>query len=437
MTRLLPIALVFLALLPTAIADEEAAVEPGFTAAERDRAIQKAFAYLDEKLWRQTDRGSSGKQYAAAAAGWAYLIASERAGARLPRRTRELKRIRDYLEDYVQEVEQIYEGDPQEAAEAVPPNVVRPPGFEGMTFGTRQYCWGLGMTGLFFAESYERGKEKGRSKRVLKRLAAVLESAQQEGGGWGHDDARLPGFGIPEIPIPKPGGGTETLHYPQTLVAATNCAAAGLGAAYRVLRTKEPVPARKAIDYFRAAQNPNGSFPYDPSQKTPEQYGGMPTMALDTARTAGSVFALHCLGLEGDDEMLAKALDALDEMPEDVSEGHGSAAMALCFGALTARTRGEKTWAAFRDHFFPLILAKQDNEGALACVCRGTPGATCDSRELPGMARVPGGLRGTYGEAKRVYVTALHALILVLDRAPPKAVPPLRPAERVVTPGSD
>ena len=66
----------------------------------------------------------------------------------------------------------------------------------------------------------------------------MLAAAQQPNGGWGHDDARIPGFGIPEIPFPKPGGGTETLEYPETLVAATNCAAAGLGAAYRVLRER-------------------------------------------------------------------------------------------------------------------------------------------------------------------------------------------------------
>ena len=50
---------------------------------------------------------------------------------------------------------------------------------------------------------------------------------------------------------------------------------------------------------------------------------------------------------------------------------------------------------------------------------------------MPGMPRE---ITGTYGEAKKVYVTALYALILALDRAPPKAVLPLKAVTGTVTP---
>ena len=44
--------------------------------------------------------------------------------------------------------------------------------------------------------------------------------------------------------------------------------------------------------------------------------------------------------------------------------GLAVATLALGFGALTARVRGDETWARFRDHFFPLILAAQDDDGS-------------------------------------------------------------------------
>ncbi len=42
----------------------------------RDAAIQKAMRYVNDHLWRLTDHGSPRKQYAAAVAAWAYLLAA-------------------------------------------------------------------------------------------------------------------------------------------------------------------------------------------------------------------------------------------------------------------------------------------------------------------------------------------------------------------------
>ena len=70
----------------------------------------------------------------------------------------------------------------------------------------------------------------------------------------------------------------------------------------------------------------------------------------------------------------------------------------------------------------PRILAKQAEEGHLACVCEGkAPGTTCDST-----ARMAGFMKVT----DRAYVTTLHAFILLLEdgrleiaRNPPHPAP--------------
>ena len=75
----------------------------------------------------------------------------------------------------------------------------------------------------------------------------------------------------------------------------------------------------------------------------------------------------------------------------------------------------EATWSTFRDIFFRPIVDAQDDEGAFACVCRGGPGVTCDTNPPGGIGRLPG-----YAEQKKVYVTAIHTLVLMLDRAMPR-----------------
>jgi hypothetical protein len=238
---------------------------------------------------------------------------------------------------------------------------------------------------------------------------------------------------VPAIPIPKPGGGTETLNYPHTLLAASNCVASALGTAYRILGTKEREAAAKAIAYYRECQSPTGIFPYDPSQKAPDMPAGFaagPDMATERARTGGALLALRCLGVPADDETAKKAEAVVDAHLEDLSEGHGSAMMALQLGALVCRARGEASWEAFKAIYFPRILASQDEDGAFDCVCKGeAPGVTCDTNPPGGIGNMPG-----YQDGKKVYVTAIHCLILLLDRTQAKVVPDMPGPQGPVTP---
>jgi hypothetical protein len=142
---------------------------------------------------------------------------------------------------------------------------------------------------------------------------------------------------------------------------------------------------------------------------------------IETARTAGAVFALLCAGAPRDDPVVVAGLKAVDAHPELMSEGHGSATMALQFGALLSRGRGDRAWAAFRKIFLPRILAHQEPSGAFACVCQAkTLAVTCDTREIPGL---PAQVAADWLRGGKVYVTAIHTLILLLDRTAARGLP--------------
>jgi hypothetical protein len=402
------------------------AQEGGVTSEQRDAALAKAFRHLDEQLWKLEDGGSPRRQYSMAVAGWAYLLASDKAGKTLPARKQQIDRIHDELLRYVERVEKQYG---REAKRKPPPTGPDgfPMDFEAMY--TAQFVWPLSVAAPFFAECAARGKHAADSKRALKSIVAILERAQQENGGWGHDDASRPGMGLPPIRIPKPGGGELT--YPGTLLAASHCALSGLGFAHAFLGTKRAESLERGRAYFGKAQNANGTFPYDPSQRHDIAGAEAPMMgAIEVARTAGAVFALYCAGTPADDAAARKALDAIDAQPDLVSEGHGSATMALQFGALLARGRGDRAWQTFRAIYFPRILKEQAANGACSCVCKHEAAAvTCDTAPIPGM---PGAAE--YAAGNKIYVTAIHALVLALDRTAPRVLPTMPAPKGPVTP---
>ncbi len=420
----------------------EAKVDPepeSVTAEQRDAALKKMFAFLDDRLWKLGENGSSRKHYAAAMAGWAYLICGEKVKGekKLPSRKKQITRIHDFLTQYAETVARGYERDDERIDKEAKKKKKKkkkdkpkgPPGFGMMGMRNAQYVWNLGVAAHFFAESAARGKSKSASKKSMRVITKVLAAAQQENGGWGHDDAQREGMGLPPIKIPKPGG--DPLEYPGTLLGASNCALSGLGAAHAQLGGKKPTETMtRGRAYFVKFQNGDGTWPYDPTQKHEMRgrRGGGMGGAIAIARTSGSVLSLHLVGMDGGDEVIQRALAALDKSPQHLGDGHGSAGMALGFSAVLAAARGGEAWATFRRIYFPKILEKQHENGGCDCVCNDSPGVTNDTRELPGM-KMPGWVDGG-----RVYVTAIHALILALDRAPSEGVPPLQePKEKVVT----
>jgi hypothetical protein len=412
------------------VAEEDPAPATGVTPEERDAALAKAFRYLDDELWKMQAGGSPRKPYACAVAGWAYLIASAKAGKKLPARTRQIERIRDELERYADEVARLYERDDKKRKKEERRRPRGPPGMPDMMgIRTAQYVWPLSMAAHFFAESAARGKKRSASKKVLRTIVRALEAAQQENGGWGHDDASREGMGLPPIRIPKPGGGSLT--YPGTLLAASNCALSALGVAHRVLgTTKKAKSLARGRAYFEASQNGDGSFPYDPAQKHDMDFGGAMAGGIEVARTGGAIYALHCAGAPPGDPVVAKAIRSVDADLSLLHEGHGSACMALQLGALASRVRGDEAWARFRGTFFRRILDRQGEDGGFRCACKGgTMAVTCDTRELPGI-RMPG-----YVAQQRVYVTAIYALVLALDRDATRSVPARKPKDAPVVTG--
>jgi len=390
----------------------------------RDAAIARGYRYLDANLWNLSEHGSPRKQYALAVAGWTYLIAVDqpKGEKKLPSRGKQLSRIRSYLTEYATLVAQEYAQDDKRAAKAGAPGSGGSPVPPRIGRGPVQYNWPLSMAAHFFAESIARKRKPRSSRKTLRSIIRVLEAAQQPDGGWGHDDAARPGMGIPPIPIPKPGKNPgdpdATVTYPHTLMAASNCVLSALGVAHARLKSKHPKSLARGRKYFEAAQNKNGTFPYDPTQKHGAEGGGAMAGCTEIARTGGALFALLAAGANPQDAAILSGLEAIDAKPEFLSEGHGSASMALQFGALLSRARGREAWTRFRGIFLPRILNSQAEDGSFSCVCKqASPGVTCDTRPIPG-ANWPG-----YMEGNTAYTTALYVLILVLDRAELRAIP--------------
>ena len=417
--------LVFLCLAPGAArADDEPGDDApaGVSAEARDEALIRAFEWLDEKLLGMADDNRPRKRFAYALAGWAYTLASERSeGRKLPNRKTQLKAIDKFLQRYIESVERAYVKQEEDEGGARGRRPGMPPGFDMGGMEAAQFVWPLSVAAGMYAERAARGPRKSTAKRTLKTLVEIFELAQQEDGGFGHDDASREGMGLPAIDIPKPGGGS--LEYPGTLLAGSYCAISALGMAHHALGTRAPKSLERGRAHFAASQSGDGSFPYDPSQKH-EGARGMPggMSAIDHARNGGCVLALALAGAPKDDPVLAKAMAAMDGAMEALSEGHGSATLSLLYGALCARARGEATWKRFREIFFARLLEVQQEDGSFLCACRGESfGTTNDTEPLPGMGVVPG-MGASYEEGNRVYVTAAHVLILLLDRVAPAAI---------------
>ncbi|MHC4952839.1 MAG: hypothetical protein ACYTGZ_03045 [Planctomycetota bacterium] len=430
MLRAAPILLAILVSADSLAQDPTPSDPAGVTAKERDAAIVKMMRYLDEAMWKLQDGGSPRRQYTLAVAGWAYAMAADKpkaGGRKLPSRKKQLDRIRKELARYTERVADLYDKDDKRKKKKKQRDPSDPRArFAAMR--TAQYSWTLAMNAHLFAELAARGKGSAQAKKTLKSIIRVLDASQQPNGGWGHDDASREGMGLPPIKIPKPGGGQ--LEYPGTLLAASHCALSGMGVACRATKKKKLPALKKGREYFGSSQNGDGTFPYDPAQKHKQKIPAAMAGGIELARTSGGVFALFCAGAPDDDAVALSALAAIDASPKLMSEGHGSATMALQFGALLARARGDLAWRTFRRIYLRRIIDHMDERGSCKCVCEHkSAGVTCDTREIPGMP-----MAGQWVEGNKTYVTAIHLLILMLDRTETRAIPKMPGPRGPVTP---
>lgn len=348
-------------------------------------AIRKAVAYLETNVTKLPESsGTPRKQFVYATTGLVYLMdPNTRTGAS------RIKPLKQYLVQYIGEVEKRLK-DPQSLPER-----------HGLFSSDNlvQYTWPIAQTLMFFGELRARGLYKREMNKQIPRLVAILAAAQETNGGWGHGKVRTKGGG-----------------YPSTLLASANTVAIALGTVSPRSHTIEP--ARK---YYLAAQLPNGSFAYDPSQRSAGR------AMTNPSRTAASIYAMHCLGMRRDKAM-EKSIDYVLKNFDFLAEGHGSSTLNLYQAALCFRALGKNEWKRFKTAYFPRIVNKQDKTGHLACICEEKVfGATNDSKDPFG------GRAAMFMNGQKAYTTSLHAFILLLDKNPPEQHTPMK-KKRVTTP---
>jgi hypothetical protein len=366
----------------------------------RRKAAVRGIDHLQETVHRLSDPdGTPRKPFTAAISGLCFLLdprTSDRGNAHV-------QRMRDYLLRWLDDV----------AARIDDPDEL--PTRHGRFTSNRliQYTWPVAAAGLFFGEMHARGIHREDARDALETIVDVLERSQQSNGSWGHglvsgrESARddLPeglrremeeklGTDAADRMAQNIGG------YPDTLVSSAALVAATLGHLDTVLRNdvKGLGGARR---YFREARLRDGSYPYDPSQRS--AVGSV----TNVGRTAGALWAWKALGMPEDDAYRESQRYLLRRLA-DVPEGHGSPCLNVLYGVMWARAAGEDELLLYREAVEPRIIAAQREGGVLPCVCVGDGfGVTCDS-ESP-FAGVE-----SLDRARDAYTTALHTLVLLI-----------------------
>ncbi len=139
------------------------------------------------------------------------------------------------------------------------------------------------------------------------------------------------------------------------------------------------------------------------------------------SRAAGAVLAMHLMDVDWDEIGMSRALELVDEHFAYLSEGHGSSTLNLMLAALLQHRRGPQAWARFKETFFRRIVEGQAANGSFACVCQNKAfGSTNDTRPVGGAS---GGDAAYFANRTDTYVSAIHTLILLLDRTKPRLLP--------------
>lgn len=368
------------------------------------KAVDKAFTYLDKTLLKLPDvSGTPRKPFTYAVAGLDYLMRQATRTKRGPTRD-----ITAYLFRYLEEVER---------KTADPENLPPRHGLASTSYIT-QYTWPLSVMGLYFAELDLRGLSRAAARDGMKRVLKLLAAAQEKNGGWGH--GRINPGGKEKGPFAGMGAGMGG--YPNTLVSSSNCVAicVGLLDAIPEIETGEMVP--RARKYYTVARLENGSFPYDPSQRR----SGF--AKINAGRTAGALFAWHALGMPRGrdfDGSLAYLHDHFDFL----KEGHGSPCLNVMQSGMLFHLLGGDEWKHFKTEYFPRIIAKQGDDGGLACICENKAfGVTCDTDpKLAGL--------GIFGDHQRAYTTSLHLFVLLLEKGELKVLKTRKPGAVITQSG--
>ena len=384
---------------------------------ERDRGIARALRYLDDTVMALPDAsGTPRKPFTVGVTGLCWLLAEDAQSRTARGWGSQIKQVRKFLRTYLASTAKRAADEsqwPEKSGSFSSSNLI-------------QYTWPFAMSAVFFGELHARGQGGSAAKKQLRGILPVLEAAQAPNGGWGHGRTRTQGAA--KGPNKMDGFGA----YPDTLVASSNLVALALAAVQDVAPPADKQVLPRALAYFRYAQLDNGNYPYDPSQRSAGQ------AMTGVSRAAGSILALHHLGVPWKDEDLEHALSFVDDNFEYLSEGHGSSAYNLMLAALLQKARGKKAWKRFRETFFRRILDGQQENGSFECICEGKAfGSTNDSKPMGGKRASAGNMPGMprpFADGRDAYVSAIHTLILLLDKTHPKLIPVGKDRPRIATP---
>lgn len=418
-------------------AREESAPDKPLTDKEREAAITKASRWMEKHVLRLPEvSGTPRKQFVMATYGIVHAMLEDR-GVKTESRGVVGNRVEKYLLDYLDEVERRSR------------NVDELPPGHGVAVSGKliQYTWPLGMSLVFFCDRVVRRRNPTVARKAALRILEILAEARQENGGFGHGRVAPPGKAkespamrrlrealgddVPEVLKEKLASGKTG--YPNTLVITSDLIGWAGGLAQPVLRL-DRMPAVEGLrGYLRTAQLRNGSFPYDPSQRSADP------SRTNVARTAGAICALDALGTSKTDTTLSRAWEYVDQEFEYADEGHGSSVMGLWFAAMACRhadpdAKGAR-WKRFKRVFFRRLVDEQQKDGSFHCICRQRVfGATNDTHPMatPTWEKegaMPGAVRKVErsgGEMPRMfqrgtdaYVTVLHTWILLLETHQP------------------
>ncbi len=267
-------------------------------------SVKKAIDYLDKNLFSLTNMGSPFRPTTYAAAGLAYVLATD---AKLCAKKDAIDKTKAYLEEYINETaERLKKGNIPETMTTI--------------YFWSQYVWPTSVTGLFFSELKLRGYSNVQGS--LDKIAYILEESKIE-GAWGHHK-----------PKKLSQGG-----YPNTLLISTGMATFTLALLKNKLKMK--IKATDDIhDFFKKHQLKDGNFPYDPKQKL----AGKDSVG----RTSAILLALYLLGTEAKDPVLTKSANYVRNNIDNISNTHGCPTLGVLYGSMACYVLGTEEFGKFK-----------------------------------------------------------------------------------------
>ncbi len=242
-----------------------------------------------------------------------------------------------------------------------------------------QSNWSVAIGGLFLCEYFaalkdaKPGVKPPEMQKTLDDLVKAVFIRMEDSGGWGHTPRLKNPLGYVELEI------------------VSNWMLATLGSAQKLGAKVSDDSMRKAVQFIEDCCKPGrGEIGYSPRQGQ-KGYGS-------PCRTGSTIFAFASIG-QREHKLFPKMIESWRASMGQSDDGHGSVAMGFLGSALGARAAGPKEWQAFKQMFFPTIIADDAGDGSFEPMLGKTPQAGGAADKMAGYT----------------YNTAVYALILQLE----------------------